>query len=92
MKKILYTTIDRSKLPRRALFTDTGASASAAAASSDLRATHTIAGLNPFNNKYTIKARVVRKSELRSYTNSRGSGHVFDVILQVTLLRQGLVR
>ena len=38
--------------------------------------------LNPFQNKFRIKARVVKKSQLRSWANSRGEGQVFDVILQ----------
>jgi hypothetical protein len=64
----------RTKQARRALFTEAGGSS---------KATQSISSLSPFTNKFTIKARVTKKSELRQYHNSRGSGHVFDVILQV---------
>ncbi|KAM5573696.1 replication protein A 70 kDa DNA-binding subunit E [Rosa sericea] len=37
-----------------------------------------ICALNRYQNKWTIKARVTAKSELRSYTNARGEGKVFN--------------
>lgn len=37
-----------------------------------------IASLNPYMNKWTIKARVTSKKDLRSYTNARGEGKVFS--------------
>ncbi|XP_024170311.1 replication protein A 70 kDa DNA-binding subunit E [Rosa chinensis] len=37
-----------------------------------------ICALNRYLNKWTIKARVTAKSELRSYTNARGEGKVFN--------------
>ncbi|KAK9928220.1 hypothetical protein M0R45_025366 [Rubus argutus] len=37
-----------------------------------------IPALNPFQGRWTIKARVTAKSELRSYTNARGDGKVFN--------------
>ena len=50
--------------------------------SSLYKPSHMIKYLNPFQNKFRIKARVVKKSQLRSWANSRGEGQVFDVILQ----------
>ena len=40
-----------------------------------------IKGLNPYQNRWTIKARVTTKSERRTYTNSRGPGALFNVDL-----------
>lgn len=37
-----------------------------------------ISALNPYQNMWTIKARVTAKGELRTYTNSRGQGKVFS--------------
>jgi replication factor A1 len=40
-----------------------------------------IEGLNPYAHKWTIKARVTRKSDIRTWSNQRGEGKLFDVIL-----------
>lgn len=37
-----------------------------------------ISSLNAFNNKWTIKARVTQKSEIRRYSNARGEGKFFS--------------
>ncbi|WJX56186.1 hypothetical protein P8452_41866 [Trifolium repens] len=37
-----------------------------------------ISALNPYQNIWTIKARVTAKGELRRYTNARGEGKVFS--------------
>ncbi|KAL6178695.1 hypothetical protein ACLB2K_050213 [Fragaria x ananassa] len=37
-----------------------------------------ICALNMYQNRWTIKARVTAKSELRTYTNARGEGKVFN--------------
>jgi len=36
-----------------------------------------IASLNPYNNNWTVRARVQSKGELRTYTNAKGEGKVF---------------
>lgn len=46
------------------------------------KATLEIKALNPYQNKYTIRARVTHKGELRSWSNSRGQGKVFNVTLE----------
>ena len=40
-----------------------------------------IEGLNPYSNKWLIKARVVSKSEMRTFSNDRGQSSVFSVDL-----------
>ncbi|KAK4800408.1 hypothetical protein SAY86_020895 [Trapa natans] len=37
-----------------------------------------IAALNPYQNRWTLKARVTLKGELRHYNNARGDGKVFS--------------
>lgn len=40
-----------------------------------------IEGLSPYQNRWTIKARVTSKSEIRHWTNQRGEGKLFSVNL-----------
>lgn len=40
-----------------------------------------IASLTPYQNKWTIKARVTHKSDIRRWSNSRGEGHLFSMDL-----------
>jgi len=49
-----------------------------------MQPTHLIKDLNPYQNKFKIKARVVKKSDLRTWSNSGGQGKVFDVTLKDT--------
>ena len=46
------------------------------------KATHRIKDLNPYQNKYTILARVTQKSALNERHTSRWSGFVFDVTFE----------
>ncbi|KAF8330072.1 replication factor-A protein 1 [Cantharellus anzutake] len=41
-------------------------------------ATFPIEGLSPYQNKWTIKARVTSKSEIRLWSNNRGDGKLFS--------------
>ena len=38
-----------------------------------------IEGLNPYQGRWNIKARVTSKSSIRTYTNARGEGKLFSV-------------
>ena len=40
-----------------------------------------IVSLTPYQNKWTIKARVTKKSDIRRWSNSRGEGHLFSMDL-----------
>lgn len=40
-----------------------------------------IEGLSPYQNSWTIKARVTQKSEIRTWSNQRGEGKLFNVTL-----------
>lgn len=37
--------------------------------------------INPYSNKWTIKARVTKKSDIRSWNNAKGSGTLFSIDL-----------
>lgn len=52
-----------------------------AGAGSDLSqsACYPISSLTPYNNKWTIKARVTNKSDIRKWSNSRGEGYLFSM-------------
>ncbi len=38
-----------------------------------------ISSLNPYQNKWSIKARVTNKSAIRTYSNAKGEGRLFNV-------------
>jgi replication factor A1 len=40
-----------------------------------------IEGLSPYQNKWTIKARVTNKSDMKTYSNPKGDGKLFTVTL-----------
>lgn len=40
-----------------------------------------ISSLNPYQNKWSIKARVTNKSGIRTYSNARGEGKLFNIEL-----------
>lgn len=42
---------------------------------------HPIASLNPYQNRWTIKARVTAKGDMRTWNNARGEGKLFSVDL-----------
>ena len=67
---------------KRALFSTPSNQTHPLRNSSIFKPSHRISDLNPYQNKFRIKARVVRKSQLKQWSNSRGEGKVFDVILQ----------
>lgn len=43
------------------------------------QAVHPISSLTPYQNKWTIKARVTNKTPVRTWSNSRGEGKLFSV-------------
>lgn len=45
------------------------------------RSIYPIEGLSPYQNNWTIKARVTQKSDIRSWSNQRGEGKLFNVTL-----------
>lgn len=48
---------------------------------SNLGTVYPIASLTPYQNKWTIKARVTNKSDIRRWSNSRGEGHLYSMDL-----------
>ena len=38
-----------------------------------------IESLSPYQNKWTIKARVIQKSDIRHWSNTKGEGKLFNV-------------
>lgn len=40
-----------------------------------------IEGLSPYSNRWTIKARVTQKSDIRHWSNAKGEGKLFNVTL-----------
>jgi replication factor A1 len=42
---------------------------------------HPIEALSPYSNKWTIRARVTQKSDIRTWSNQRGEGKLFSVNL-----------
>ncbi|ORY31367.1 hypothetical protein BCR39DRAFT_90121 [Naematelia encephala] len=47
----------------------------------DMGPLYPIEGLSPYQNKWTIKARVTQKSEIKHWSNQRGEGKLFSVTL-----------
>ena len=40
-----------------------------------------ISAINPYSSKWTLKARVTSKSEIRKWSNQKGDGHLFSIDL-----------
>ncbi len=51
---------------------------SPAAARTPGGSTHPIVGLNPYQNKWVIKARCMNKGAIRNYNNAKGPGKLFN--------------
>lgn len=45
------------------------------------RSIYPIEGLSPYQNNWTIKARVTQKSDIKTWSNQRGEGKLFNVTL-----------
>lgn len=57
------------------------ARAPARAPGKDVGPVFPIEGLSPYQNKWTIKARVTNRSEIKHWSNQRGEGKLFSVTL-----------
>ena len=62
-------------------FSSTSKQIPADSSSIDESTIHPIASLTPYNNKWTIKARVISKTELKSWSNAKGEGKLFNMTL-----------
>jgi replication factor A1 len=51
---------------------------------------HPIKSLNPYSPRFTIKARVTSKSEMREWNNAKGNGRLFHVDLVDTTVSADL--
>lgn len=43
--------------------------------------THPIASISPYQNNWTIKARITAKSPIRTWSNAKGEGKLFSIDL-----------
>ncbi|KAJ6490618.1 replication factor-A C terminal domain-containing protein [Mycena vitilis] len=53
----------------------------AAPAAATNRPIYPIEGLSPYQNNWTIKARVIQKGEMKTFSNQKGEGQLFNVTL-----------
>lgn len=68
----------QTKAPAQSAPKSTGATNSLPAGFAPL---HPIEALSPYSNKWTIRARVTQKSDIRTWSNQRGEGKLFNVNL-----------
>ncbi|KAJ7766814.1 hypothetical protein B0H16DRAFT_1687022 [Mycena metata] len=52
-----------------------------AAPSANRGSIYPIEGLSPYQNNWTIKARVIQKSDMKTFSNQKGDGQLFNVTL-----------
>ncbi|KAG6372888.1 hypothetical protein JVT61DRAFT_7323 [Boletus reticuloceps] len=57
------------------------AAARPAASGGEGRSIYPIEGLSPYQNNWTVKARVTHKADIRTWSNQRGEGKLFNVTL-----------
>ncbi|KAI5750710.1 hypothetical protein M8J77_000653 [Diaphorina citri] len=86
--KTLNTNTDNSSTQQTPAATNTNGSngvhnnvAIPRQASAPVVQTHPIVSLSPYQNKWTIKARVTNKTPIREWNNARGSGKLFSIDL-----------